>query len=81
MSLKQVAKMETSSTMVSPTKVAQEEGEDAKKCTVRRVAEYLPPRSVLRTGNKKANEGYFASIWSANTGGFLVLADSMIKGL
>jgi len=72
--------METSSTMVSPTKVAQEEGEDAKKCTVRRVAEYLPPRSVLRTGNKKANEGYFASIWSANTGGFLVLADSMIKG-
>ncbi|CAE7551067.1 GAPDH, partial [Symbiodinium sp. KB8] len=46
----------------------------------RKEAEAPEVAGARKTGrNKKANEGYLASMWSANTAGFLVLADSMIK--
>ncbi|CAE7868249.1 unnamed protein product, partial [Symbiodinium microadriaticum] len=53
-----------------------------KKPGIRDMAQVLQAAtagSCAQPRNKKANEGYLASMWSANTAGFLVLADSMIK--
>jgi len=52
--------------------------ETAEKSSVGRVADYLPPKLVGKTGYKKTPDGMFSSLLSLFTGHFLVLTDNIV---
>ena len=62
---------------VKPEK--EEPAKESETIMVKRVAEYLPERLVEKTQNPKAPDSFLACITSAWTGGFMTLADNLIK--